>query len=259
MPRADDAPRHIPLEGCLNLRDLGGYETSSGRIRSGCVYRSSDLCALTDGDVEIVASLGIAVVVDLRGRPERIARPNRLPQGVEVHERTTPSTRNAPELTLEDQIASRSFPPRDDAFLATSYIGHLEERLTSELRRILELAVDSPRRPLLFHCAAGKDRTGVAAAVLLGVLGVSDADILADYELTGAYWAAPRRAALRGHLARHGVAEAEVAHLLEPRTEVLRQVIDHVHDRWGGFETYATACLGTDPTLPSRLRAALVL
>lgn len=259
-PLPNDAPRHIVLDGCLNLRDLGGYATADGgTVRTGCVYRSSDLCALTDGDVEIIASLGIAVLVDLRGARERAARPNRLPAGIEVRERASPSTRSSPEQTLEDQIASRSFPERDDDHVSRTYIGHLEDRLTTELRAVLELAVDSPRRPLLFHCAAGKDRTGIAAAVLLGVLGVSDDDVIADYELTGAYWATPRLAALAEHMERHGVTEGEVLHLLEPRTAVLRRVIGHVHDRWGGFEGYATACLGIDPSLPSRLRSALVV
>ncbi|QGG94882.1 tyrosine-protein phosphatase [Actinomarinicola tropica] len=258
MPRADDS-RHIRLEGCLNLRDLGGYPTrDGGEVRTGCVYRSSDLCALTDGDVETVTSLGIAVVVDLRGHHERLARPNRLPHGVEVHERTSPSTRTDPARTLEDRIASRSFPDRDDDLLTASYLGHLEEHLTSELRTILELAVDSPRRPLVFHCAAGKDRTGIAAAVLLGVLGVGDDDIVADYELSTSHWAVPRLAALARHLDRHGVTADEVRHLVEPRTEVLRRVIDHVHGRWGGFESYAVECLGLRPSLPRRLRSALV-
>lgn len=259
MQPPDEAPLHIVLDGCLNLRDVGGYTAmGGGTVRTGCVYRSSDLCALTDGDVDRLAALRVAVLVDLRGARERAARPNRLPAGIEVHERASPSTRSAPEQTLEDQIASRSFPERDDDHLTRTYIGHLEDRLTTELRAILELAVDSPRRPLLFHCAAGKDRTGVAAAVLLGVLGVSDDDIVADYELTQAYWATPRLAALAEHLERHGVAESEVLHLLEPRSEVLRRAIEHVHDRWGGFENYASTCLGVEPTLPARLRSALV-
>src|SRR4029079_11322798 len=72
---------------------------------------------------------------------------------------------------------------RDDELRAGVYIDMLD-RLAPEMREVLERAVDAVERPLLFHCAAGKDRTGVIAAVLLGVLGVAEADIVEDYELT---------------------------------------------------------------------------
>ena len=88
--------RHILLEGSLHLRDIGGYPGARGRrIRTGCLFRSDELHALTDADLEVVSDLGIRVVFDLRNEDERSARPNRLPAGVEVLERVTPSTTGA--------------------------------------------------------------------------------------------------------------------------------------------------------------------
>ena len=208
--------RHILLEGSLNLRDLGGYETADGRwIRSGCVFRSDELCSLTDADLEAVGALGIKVVFDLRNSNERTARPNRLPADVELLERTSPSA-GGDVRTTEEQIALGELPVKDDVYFATVYVD-LFERLAPELRTILERAVDAPARPLLFHCAAGKDRTGVAAAVLLGLLGVPDDVILDDYELTSLYFAPRRMEALAQLMAEHGVADERIRPLLEAR------------------------------------------
>ena len=125
---------------------------------------------MTDADHETLTSLGIRVVFDLRSERERASRPSRLPARIELCERTSPSTRSQPDLPLEEQIAAGTLPDRDDDYLADVYVRQLDDGLVWEFGRILELALDSPARPLLFHCAAGKDRAGLAAAVLLGVL-----------------------------------------------------------------------------------------
>lgn len=137
------------------------------------------------------------------------------------------------------------------------YIRQLDERLAWELRRILELALESPTHPVLFHCAAGKDRTGLAAAVILGVLGVPDETIVADYNLSSIFWAQPRLKALKPHLDQHGVSEHRVRPFLEPRSAVLERALQHIHDRWCGFDAYATNCLGVAAGLPNELRSAL--
>lgn len=250
--------RHIPLEGNLNLRDLGGYQSGDGRrVRTGCLFRSDELHRLTDADLEVLRDLGIRVVVDLRNEQERAVRPSRLPHGVDVRERTSPWS-GGDLRTTEELIVAGELPVRDDDIFAGIYVDLLE-RLTPELRAILELAVDAPTRPLLFHCAAGKDRTGIAAAVLLGVLGVTDDAILDDYELTSTYWGARRLEALAPVMAEHGIAEERVRPLVEARRPVLAATLDHLHERWGGFEGYAGDQLGVAADLPDRLRQALLV
>ena len=257
---ADGDERHVPLDACFNFRDLGGYVTRDGRqVRRRCVYRSAELCSLTDADQETLVSLGIEVVFDLRGEPERAARPSRLPASVELHERTSPSTRSQLGPTLEEQIATGTLPERDDDHLAAVYIRQLDDGLARELRRILELALESPARPLLFHCAAGKDRTGLAAAVILGVLGVPDETIAADYNLSTIYWAQPRLEALGPHLDEYGISEDHVLPFLEARSDVFARALHHIHDRWGGFDDYATRCLGLSAGFPNDLRRALTI
>jgi protein-tyrosine phosphatase len=249
--------RHVALDGALNLRDIGGYLTGEGReVRRGCLYRSAELCSLTDADLDVLGRIGIGVVVDLRNQWERAARPDRLPAGVELIERSSPSTSSAVGQTLEEAIAAGDLPVNDDEYFTGVYVDLLD-RLVPEVRLILELALDAVERPVLFHCAAGKDRTGLVAAVLLGTLGVPDETIVEDYELTTTHYAPRRLEALGPLLAAHGVTPARVGHLVEARTAVLRGALRHLHERWGGYDGYATAAVGVPPDLPVRLRAAL--
>ena len=249
--------RHVLLQGCLNLRDLGGYETADGhRVRFGCLFRSDELHALTDADLEAVGRLGIRVVFDLRNVDERDARPNRLPPGVEVLERITPST-GGDTRTTEQQIMRGELPLADDEFFSGVYI-RLLDALGPELRVIIERAADAATRPLLFHCAAGKDRTGITAAVLLGLLGVPDEVILDDFELTSRYFTPRKMASLAERMAEHGVTEDRLRPLLEARRPVLATMLAHLHERWGGFDAYAREHLGVEADLVERLRAALL-
>ncbi|MHB1447361.1 MAG: tyrosine-protein phosphatase, partial [Acidimicrobiales bacterium] len=188
-------PQHHPLEGCLNLRDIGGYPAVTGRmVRTGCLFRSDELCALTDEDLVAVTRLGIKVVFDLRHHGERQARPSRLPPDVELLERRTEPTEGA-AVTIEEQIATASLPERDDSWMGKIY-AELLEHMAPDFRVIVERAAEARARPLLFHCAAGKDRTGLTAAILLGLLGVPDEVILDDYELTNDHYTPGRLSAL---------------------------------------------------------------
>jgi len=206
--------------------------------------------------VEKVAELGIRVLFDLRNADERAARPNRLPDAIEVLERVTPST-GGPAHTTEEEIASGRLPVADDEFFAGVYMTLLD-LLGPELRVILERAAEARARPLLFHCAAGKDRTGIAAAVLLGLLGVPDAVILDEFELTSRYFTPRRMERLAPAMAEHGVTDEQLRPLLEARRPVLAAALQHVDERWGGFEGYAIDHLAVDRDLPDRLRAALL-
>jgi protein-tyrosine phosphatase len=253
------AAKHVPLEGNLNLRDLGGYESAlGGAVRHGCLFRSDELHALTDADLETVAALGVRVVFDLRNDEERRLRPSRLWEDVELHERETASHEpTSAGRTLADDIVSGWTGVPDDEMFAGVYVDLLT-RLAPELRRILELASDAVERPLLFHCAAGKDRTGIAAALLLGLLGVDDETILDDYELTTEF-STPKRFAEVAHLVEeHGANPDHVRGFISARRPVLARALAHMHSEWGGFDGYATTVLGVGEDLPARLRAALL-
>jgi protein-tyrosine phosphatase len=173
-------PRRITLERAFNFRDLGGYAASERRtVRWGLVYRADGIHRIEGADLARVASLGIRTVLDLRTRGE-LDDHGRVPT-----ESFAASYRHLPLL---EQVWERDLPAAElDAveFLAGRYLDMLDQGASSILSALGTMA-DGARLPLVFHCSAGKDRTGVLAAILLSVLGVSDDDIAADYALSRA-------------------------------------------------------------------------
>jgi protein tyrosine/serine phosphatase len=159
------ADRVIPVLGSHNLRDLGGLRTADGAlVRSGRVFRS-DYPAFADLDGgRPVAALGLATVVDLRRGREAAEECVRWADHGVTHLRC-PLVAGA-----EDSWHARY----------QAYLTHRPETVVAAVRAVL----DPARQPVLFHCAAGKDRTGVLAALLLQVLGVPDEAVIADYVLT---------------------------------------------------------------------------
>jgi protein-tyrosine phosphatase len=171
MPSTDSPPpRHVsPLAGAFNFRDLGGLPARDGRhTRRGLLFRSDSLQALTPGDVATLRDgFGLKVVVDLR-----LAR--------EVAEEGRGLLASCPEIDYVNaplEMASvRSIAPQE--VLNTLYRQCLE---SASMAHAVERIAAHAGQPTLFHCAAGKDRTGVVAAMVLSVMGVDDEAIVADY------------------------------------------------------------------------------
>ena len=168
--------RTIRLDGCLNFRDLGGYPTEDGRqIRWRQLFRSDALHLLTPADVACIRDqLTIGDVIDLRssgevraqGRNHLAAEPIRVHHlplfdgDVKAHEAERPAGKNLADL-----------------YMLMAEIGR------DAIGRVVTTIASAPSA-VLFHCAAGKDRTGVVSAVLFGLLGVRDELIVADYVAT---------------------------------------------------------------------------
>ena len=173
-------PRRIALERAFNFRDLGGYAAETGHtVRWARVYRADGIHRIEGADLARVAALGIRTVLDLRTRGE-----------LTDHGRVQTEAMNASyhHLPLLEQVWERDVLVAEmDAveFLAGRYLEMLDQGASSVISALHTIA-DADCLPLVFHCSAGKDRTGVLAAVLLSVLGVSDDDIAADYALSRA-------------------------------------------------------------------------
>jgi protein tyrosine/serine phosphatase len=162
------------LGGLYNVRDIGGYPTADGGVvRRGMLFRASSLHRLED---ELAwARFGAGTVIDLRYDRERLAFP--LPAFItgELHSPFLPNDWDA-------DPATRSLPAAE--FLASVFRDMVDVGGDTVRKVLARLAVDDAY-PAVFFCMAGKDRTGVLAAVLLALLGVSDEDIMADFELSG--------------------------------------------------------------------------
>lgn len=177
----DVAERLLPLKGGRNFRDLGGYRTTDGRVvRWGKLYRSGSMVDLTPEDYGYLSSLGVAVICDFRATSERDQEPTRW---------TGPG---APTMLSRDYESDRAlqkalFEGSADAASTRALMAKVYESLPydhADSYRTMFAQLVAGKAPLAFNCSAGKDRTGVAAALLLTTLGVPRSVVLADYTLT---------------------------------------------------------------------------
>jgi protein-tyrosine phosphatase len=176
---AEDAPQ---LTGAHNFRDIGGYMTADGRhVARGKVYRSGTLTALTDADQAELERLGIRVICDFRSTRERATRPSRFAE-------TASFTRwsRDHETSAGDLVRALAAPGADAAMsrqlMIEAYRTLPYEQAESYGETFRRIAAGD--LPLVFHCSAGKDRTGIAAALLLDVLGVERAAVVEDFVIT---------------------------------------------------------------------------
>lgn len=170
-----DPNRHVTFEAAFNCRDLGGYKTNDGRfVRWGVAFRSGSLHRLTIADLESADRIGFRTVIDLRSSAE-LERSGRF-RGMDVAFHHTP-------LFEEDSVPFKWAEPDDpEPPLGEDYVA-IADNGASALATALGVIAEG-EHPVVFHCAAGKDRTGILAGLLLSALGVSDETIMEDYELT---------------------------------------------------------------------------
>jgi len=246
--------RRIELEGPANFRDVGGYETRDGRsVRVGRVYRSDSLSYMTDADVRhCVDELGLHTVIDLRAGHEvdQFSHGPLEATGVRfLHRPVVDETRREHIVREPDAPAPELMSP------AAIYLMMLE-RFADRLTDVVRLIADPSNHPVVFHCAAGKDRTGIVAALVLGVLGVDHATIVDDYVLTAANM--PLLVERHRAVAAERGVEAEVGDPhFAAEAEAMRDVLIGLDDRHGGVEAYLLAN-GLEPEAIATLRTTLL-
>jgi protein-tyrosine phosphatase len=230
--------------GTLNFRDLGGLPAGPGRrTRSGVLFRSDTLQALPDEDVALLVDrLGLELVIDLRGGPEAVE------QG-----RGPLAARDVTYLNAPLREAEPNDEPAHRQALLFS-LAHLEAR-TSVLGSAVRAAAAFAGRPTVVHCAAGKDRTGLVAGLVLALAGVDREAIVADYLASDPNMAAVMRRF--GTWPRYAAHMATVApEMYQVREDTIRGVLDVLDDRYGGAHGWALA-RGLDAALLDRFPARL--
>ncbi len=243
-------PFVVPLEGGSNFRDLGGYRTADGRVvRRGVVFRSAHLGNLTVADRQSLGQLGVRTIVDLRGVTEAAETPHCI-DGVScrvVGAHIEPGVGDRIRNAVADGTAN---PFLMMQFLTDHYRDY-PRRCTPGFRTLFATLGDGEHRPLVFHCTAGKDRTGFASALLLTLLGVSWEAVLDDYLRTNELWT--------GHIGRYPELDIDTrAAIIEARTPYLEAAFDVVRSDFGGPEAFAERALGLDTAGLERLRAELL-
>lgn len=247
--------------GIHNFRDYGGYAADGGRVRRGLLYRSGQHVGATDADLAALAALDIRTVIDLRGIAEREKHPCRRHAGwageVLAHDGETTSSPPhmdiGPEVTTADYARDRMLKvytrmPNNPAMHAMfgRYLHALAERDGASL----------------VHCFAGKDRTGMAATLLLHILGVSEDDQLHEFLLTNE---SPTFHVLRAQSVPHMEArlgrtmdEASVRAMLDVHEDYFERFQAAVRETSGSLDAWLTDTIGVDDRLRDRLRTRFV-
>jgi protein-tyrosine phosphatase len=253
-----EAERLVPLEGALNVRDVGGYPTADGgRVRTGRLFRGDHLAELTEADVEALAGLGLRAVVDLRRLDEVEERPSRLPTTV-VHRHWHPIGGDAGNYdTWLDRLVDGDIARDPVGHMITDYEWMVTER-AGVFGEVVDRIADDDNLPLLYHCTAGKDRTGITTALVLSVCGVERETILDDYELTNTYRANRRVAQLRSELEAKGVDVDRVAPYFGAPRPALETTLALLDSRAGSVRGWLTGPAGVSEAALERLVANLV-
>ena len=242
-------PRRIALERAFNFRDLGGYPVVDGRtVRWGRLYRADGIHRISEADVSRLQPLGLRTVIDLR-TPDELEQHGRVPiDEVEYHHHPVMDVVWSIEL-LESQADSPTF-------LADRYV---EMLVTGEeaLGRSLRLLAESDTYPAVFHCAAGKDRTGILAALVLALLRVPDEVIAEDYALSREgvarmiEWVKDNMPEARDRMSK------APSSMMDAEPESILALLEHIRVEHQSVERYV-ATLGVDADHIASLRAALV-
>lgn len=244
-----EPPRAVPLDGISNLRDLGGWPAGSGRVRYGRIFRAAALSGATEADAARLHALGIRTVCDLRGRREATSAPfpEALLPGVTLHALPIEPMVGA---SLRDILATRAATGRDATELMIAAYEAYATEWAHRYRALFDLLAAPDAPALLFHCSAGKDRTGFGAALILTALGVARTDVMADYLATNRLW--------RGDAEMAAGLPPDAAAILLTVQPVLLDAAFAAIDRAGGFARYGAEHLDLDAPRLARLRASLI-
>ena len=226
-PATGPRSRHLDWEGCLNLRDLGGLPTEDGALTAyGAFVRGDTLCGLSESGRTALLGYGIRTVIDLRSLREITAEPNpfaALPDVISYVHRPLNDPATDTRLSITADAAER-YVVMTDAAAVGQRIG-----------AIFSSMAEVPDGGVLFHCFAGRDRTGVVAALLLRLAGVGIDTIVEDYEVTDARLR-PRYDQWLTTL--DGTPRERFLASLKARGHPIRRVIEHVEEGHGSVGTY---------------------
>tara|TARA_B100001939_G_C16942473_1_gene618850 strand:- start:1858 stop:2745 length:888 start_codon:yes stop_codon:yes gene_type:complete len=229
--------RKIVLDGTSNTRELGGYKTEDGRsLKWGVLYRSDKLSELTDADQEYLLQLGIKRVIDFRSSEEKQNEPDQLP-----------STLKYIEMPIEADGAIR---PKVEAILkgdlnedVGAILVETNREFISDFSGVYKGFIESlieNQEPTLFHCTAGKDRAGFAAALVLLAVGVPEKIVIEDYMKTNKYTEETIQDYINKiNLYSLGSVDAEILRpLLGVEERFIRAALDEIKQKYGSVENF---------------------
>lgn len=235
--------RNLPLEGGFNFRDLGEIiNTKNQVIRKGLLIRSDDLANLTDNDLEILNDYPIRTIIDLRTTYERLKNPDHIPNSCNHEVHLDISSGHFENLVK--QFKQGISNPKE--FMCNIYEDFvLDKTCQTQYKKFFDIIQHKNRTPILFHCTAGKDRTGFATAMILAALKVDFETILDDYMDSNFY--------LEQKYAHILKINPDYKYLIEVYPEYLEKSFEVIKRNFGTIENYLTDILGIDLQLMEEL------
>ncbi|MEM7540431.1 MAG: tyrosine-protein phosphatase [Pseudomonadota bacterium] len=243
------ALRALPLAGGVNFRDIGGYQTADGRrVKWGRVFRSGHMSKLTRGDYDYLSQIGLKTVCDLR-----------LPEEAANESAATPHGAKLEFVGIRPGVSDpryfhRLFQSANDPQVIVEAMATMNCSLMLDMapnyQRLLDMMLDAGNAPLLINCSAGKERTGVAVAILLTALGVPRETVLYDFMLSKTYF--PVAAEVERVKAKYEVtdsspaATALVMPLLETHETYLESAFAAMEAKYGNSANYLREMFGLD-------------
>ncbi|WP_396442419.1 tyrosine-protein phosphatase [Listeria booriae] len=251
--------RTIPLEGCFNFRDLGGYVNTAGKtVKWGKLYRSSLLTNITEKDKDTLEKLGVSWICDLRSTSEIAAKPT--PAIAHIKNRHIPIGTAKNESTESQKIDIPDDHRVYEPLMGESYRVFAQSK--DGFREIFTDIIEKEEVPFLFHCTAGKDRTGVLGALLLKLLDVPENTILADYELTNQY-ADNILGEMQGLVNAFSNSEKKIdvenfRPMAEARPAYLKIAFDEMQKEYGSVDAYLEKGIGITPSEKAKFQTMML-
>jgi protein-tyrosine phosphatase len=236
------------LQGASNFRDVGGYPTAGGqRIKRGHVFRSDHLAGLSEADVARLKVLGVRHSLDFRGTAECAT----TPYAIDGLERVALTIEPTVIARMQALVAQGVVPTTEEtvALMCETYRDFVN-RNADTYGKFMKHLLEQPT-PQVFHCTAGKDRTGFAAALLLSALGVDRSTIEHDYLLTNQLYKRDARLEGQGH-------PHVMKVLWQVQPEFLQAAFDAVDKQHGGMNDYLHGAIGLSPQELAELRRLLL-
>jgi len=254
------------FENVLNFREMGGLPAAGGgTVKRGRLYRSGHWSQATDADVEGLAGYRLATIVDFRTQVDRLGDggPNRVPQGPEylMLEMVDSSGRGheirSVLMSGDQALVEESFGGGRAAAMAAEGVAEmaLDREKQEVFARFLDVVADDSRRPVLWHCSAGKDRAGWAATLVGLALGVPDEALFDHYLASNVHRPIEQRLA---YYAERGIDAEVMRPFLSVHEDYLRVGLEAVDERWPSREAYLADALGFGPERIERLRSELI-
>lgn len=215
----------LPLENASNVRDLGGYPSMNNELTNfGYLLRGDDLSKLNQKDIQFLLEYGLSSVIDLRSDNELVTHPDPFAVIEEVHYKHI----SLIEQDVIDPAFVSKIMKNPETFLLEMNFEFVKNG-TKGIKEVFDFIAEQ-KGGVLFHCTAGKDRTGLIAMLLLGLVGVSKLDILTNYMVTEIY--------IRESLSTKDKENKIPKELLQSKPEYIEPIIDYILETFGGFEEY---------------------